>query len=57
VGILVGYDGTYIYRVFIPSEGKGKVVRTSHVRFDEGGFITEPDFKAIDDEVVRRQNN
>ena len=41
----------------MPSEGKGKVVRTSHVRFDEGGFVTEPDFEAIDDEVVRRQNN
>jgi hypothetical protein len=41
----------------MPLEGKGKVVRTSHVRFDEGGFVIELDFKAVDDKVVRRQNN
>jgi hypothetical protein len=54
VGILVGYDEIYIYRVFMPLKDKGKVVRTSYVCFDEGGFITELDFEAVDDEVVRR---
>jgi hypothetical protein len=40
VGILVGFEGHYIYRVYIPS--KHRVVRTSHCRFDEGqGLITE----------------
>jgi hypothetical protein len=40
VGILVGFKGHYIYRVYIPS--KRRVVRTSYCRFDEGqGLITE----------------
>jgi hypothetical protein len=40
VGILVGFEGHYIYRVYIPS--KRRVVHTSHCRFDEGqGLITE----------------
>jgi hypothetical protein len=40
VGILVGFEGHYIYRVYIPL--KRRVVRTSHCRFDEGqGLITE----------------
>jgi hypothetical protein len=40
VGILVGFKGHHIYRVYIPS--KHRVVRTSHYRFDEGqGLITE----------------
>jgi hypothetical protein len=40
VGILVGFKGHYIYRVYIPS--KRRVVYTSHYRFDKGqGLITE----------------
>jgi hypothetical protein len=40
VGILVGFKGHYIYRVYIPL--KRRVVCTSHCRFDEGqGLITE----------------
>jgi hypothetical protein len=54
VGILVGYEGVYIYRVYMPSRARDKVIRSSHVRFDEGGFVTEPDFEAIEDEMVRQ---
>jgi hypothetical protein len=40
VGILVGFKGHYIYRVYIPL--KRRVIRTSHCRFDKGqGLITE----------------
>jgi hypothetical protein len=40
VGILVGFKGHYIYRVYIPS--KHRVVHTSHYCFDKGqGLITE----------------
>jgi hypothetical protein len=40
VGILVGFEGHYIYRVYIPL--KRRVVHTSHCRFDEGqGLIIE----------------
>jgi hypothetical protein len=40
VGILVGFEGHYIYHIYIPS--KRRVVYTSHCRFDEGqGLIIE----------------
>ena len=40
VGILIGFKGHYIYRVYIPL--KRRVVRTSHYCFDEGqGLIIE----------------
>jgi hypothetical protein len=52
VGILVGYEGTHIYRVFVPNPrgSSGKIIRTSHARFDEGGIITAS--SASDDEAV-----
>jgi len=36
----------------MPLRVKDKIVRMSHVRFNKGRFITEPDFKAIKDEMV-----
>ncbi len=54
MGILVGYKGVYIYRVYMPSRARDKIMYTSYVCFDEGGFVTEPDFEAIEDEMVRR---
>ena len=54
VGILVGFEGHHIYRVYVSS--RRKVIRTSHCRFDEGqGLITDceedrltmPDLQAI----------
>ena len=39
-GILVGYKGHYIFRVYIKS--KTKVIRSLNVTFDEGGLITKP---------------
>ena len=34
IGVLIGYEGAHIYRVFV----KGKVVRSSNVRFDESAL-------------------
>ena len=49
IGILVGYEGEHIYQVWIPgSSGQGRIVRTSHVRFDEGGLITDPADDSLD---------
>jgi transposase InsO family protein len=45
VGILVGFDGQHIYKVYVPSRTGpplSKIVRSSCVRFDEGGLITDP---------------
>jgi hypothetical protein len=53
VGILVGYNHPNIFRVYMPSRARDKIVRTSHVRFDEGGLVTEPDFEAMNDEEIR----
>jgi hypothetical protein len=43
VGILVGYKGEYIYRIWVPSKGGGigRIVRSSHVRFNEYSLITD----------------
>jgi hypothetical protein len=38
IGILVGFEGNKIYRVYVP--GRRDIVRTSHVTFDESGMIT-----------------
>ena len=45
VGILVGYEGTHIFKVYIPSKRNNRdngIVRSSNVRFDEGGLVTKP---------------
>ena len=40
--ILVRYEGTHIYRVYVPTRRGEKIVRTSNVRFDERkGLITD----------------
>ena len=42
IDILVGYSGTYIYRVYILFRKGDKIVRSSNVRFDERkGLVTE----------------
>ena len=46
LGILVGYEGEHIFQVYVPSRQgppESKIVRSSNVRFDEGGLITEPE--------------
>ena len=35
LGILVRYEGTHIYRIYVPTRRGEKIVRTSNVRFDE----------------------
>ena len=43
IGILVGYEGEHIYRVWIPGRKgfAGHIVRTSNARFDENGLVTD----------------
>ena len=57
MGILVRYEGVSIYRVYISSRVRDKIVYSSHVRFDKGGLITEPDFEIIKDEMVCYQTS
>jgi hypothetical protein len=52
VGILVGYNRAYIYQVYMPLRARDKIVHISHVYFNKGGFVIEPDFKALNDEAV-----
>ncbi len=39
----------------MPLRARNKIIYTSYIRFNKGGFIIAPDFKAIKDEIVRRQ--
>jgi hypothetical protein len=41
----------------MPSRARDKIIRSSHVRFDKGGLVMEPDFEAIEDEMVHYQAN
>ena len=42
LGILIRYEGIYIYRVYVLIRKEEKIVRTSNVRFDERkGLITD----------------
>ena len=53
--ILVRYEGTYIYRVYVPTRRGKKIVRTSNVRFDERrGLIT--DGKKEEELIFTNQN-
>jgi hypothetical protein len=45
VGILVGYEGSHIFKVYILTRRgplENRIVQSSNVRFDEGGLITKP---------------
>ncbi len=53
MGILIGYKGVYIYQVYMPLRARDKIIYTSHICFNKGGFVIAPDFKAIKDEIVR----
>jgi hypothetical protein len=45
VGILVGYEGLYIFRVYVllrKGPVESRIVRSLNVRFDEGGLVIKP---------------
>jgi hypothetical protein len=64
VGILVGYEGQHIFKVYVPTRGGGednKIVRSSNVRFDEAGLITKPlpyeeDESDLQQPIIRGEN-
>ena len=45
VGILIGYKGSHIFKVYIPlrkGPAKNRIVWLLNVRFNEGGLIIKP---------------
>ena len=45
MGILVGYKGSYIFKVYIPlrkGPAKNRIIQSLNIRFNEGGLITKP---------------
>ena len=45
MGILVGYKGSHIFKVYIPlrrGPAKNRIIQSSNVRFNKGGLITKP---------------
>jgi hypothetical protein len=41
VGILVSYNREYIYKVYIPTKARDKIVQLSNIQFDKGRLITD----------------
>lgn len=50
VGYLVGYEGSSIYRIWVPK--KGRVIRTANVTFQETEFYSPDDEPAVSAEVA-----
>ena len=45
VGILVGYKGSYIFKVYIPLKkgpAKNRIIQFLNIRFNKRGLITKP---------------
>jgi len=45
VGILIGYKGSHIFKVYIPLKKgliKNRIIQSSNIRFNERGLITKP---------------
>ena len=55
LGILVRYENTHIYRIYVLTKKKEKIVRTSNVRFNEKkGLITN---KKEEEELISTNQN
>jgi hypothetical protein len=56
VGILVRYEGTHIFKIYVPTRRgqlENRIVRSLNVRFDEGGLITKP---FLDEDEIENDN-
>ena len=45
MGILVGYEGSYIFKVYIPlrrGPTENRIIRSLNIRFNERGLIIKP---------------
>ena len=45
IGILIGYKGSYIFKVYIPlrkGPAKNRIIELLNIRFNKGGLITKP---------------
>ena len=59
VGILVGYEGSYIFKVYIPlrkGPAENRIIRSSNVRFNKGGLIIKPLLEDDTDILVPTRN-
>ena len=45
MGILIGYKGNYIFKVYIPLKRgpiKNRIIQSLNIRFNKGGLIIKP---------------
>ena len=45
MGILIGYKGSYIFKVYIPLKKepiKNRIIQSLNIKFNKGGLITKP---------------
>ena len=59
VGILVGYKGSHIFKVYIPlrkGPAKNRIIQSLNIRFNKRGLITKPLLKDNTDIPIPAKN-
>ena len=59
VGILIGYKGSYIFKVYIPLKKgpvKNRIVQSSNIKFNKKGLIIKPLLKDNTDIPIPAKN-
>ena len=59
VGILIGYKGSHIFKVYIPSKkgpAENRIIQSLNIRFNKRGLITKPLLKDNTDILIPAKN-
>ena len=59
IGILVGYKGSYIFKVYIPlrrGPAENRIIQSLNIRFNKRGLITKPLLKNNTDILIPARN-
>ena len=59
VGILIGYKGSHIFKVYIPlrkGPAKNKIIQSLNIRFNKRGLIIKPLLKDNTDILIPTRN-
>ena len=59
IGILVGYKGSYIFKVYIPlrrGPAENRIIQSLNIRFNKGGLIIKPLLKDNTDIPILTKN-
>ena len=59
MGILIGYKGSHIFKVYIPlrrGPTENRIIQSLNIRFNKGGLITKPLLKDNTDIPIPTKN-